>query len=74
MPYSTGNLFDRALSTSTTHVLTRAKAYAALLGAVLTAVLGTVPPHTQLWTVLTLVSAVLTSVATYVVPNADADE
>lgn len=57
----------------TDHILTRAKAYAALVGAVLTAVLGTVPPHTQLWTVLTVASAILTAVATYAVPNAPVD-
>lgn len=58
----------------TDHFLTRAKAYAALLGSVLTAVLGTVPPHTRLWTALTLAAAVATGVATYAVPNAKAGD
>jgi uncharacterized membrane protein YuzA (DUF378 family) len=52
------------------HILARAKAYAALVGAVVTALLGTLPPHTQLWTVLTGVAAVATAVATYKIPNA----
>jgi hypothetical protein len=59
-----------AKDSATNHVLTRAKAYAALIGSMLTAVLGTVPPHTQLWTALTVASAVLTAVATYTIPNA----
>lgn len=47
-----------------------AKAYAALIGAVVTAVLGTVPPDTGIWQVLTVVAAVCTAVATYAIPNA----
>lgn len=53
----------------TDHFLTRAKAYAALILAIVTAFLGTVPPHTQLWTILTFVAAVLTGVSTYSVGN-----
>lgn len=49
--------------------LTAAKAYAALVGAVVTALLGTVPPHTTLWTVLTFAAAVCTAVATFSIPN-----
>ena len=52
------------------HILAAAKAYCALVGSVVTAILGTVPPHTQLWTILTVAAAVLTAVATYAVPNA----
>lgn len=52
--------------------LVAAKAYCALIGAIITAVLGTVPPSTTVWTVLTIVSAVLTAVVTYQVPNAEA--
>lgn len=50
-------------------VLTTAKAWAALVGSVVTAVLGTVPPHTTVWTVLTVVAAVATALTTYAVPN-----
>ena len=57
----------------TDHILARAKAYAALVGAIVTAILGTVPPHTTAWTVLTAVAAIATAVATYVVPNAPSD-
>lgn len=53
----------------TDHILATAKAYAALIGAIITAILGTVPPHTAAWTILTVVAAVLTALATYVVPN-----
>lgn len=53
----------------TDHILASAKAYAALVGAIVTAILGTVPPHTTTWTVLTIVAAVATAVATYAVPN-----
>lgn len=53
----------------TEHILASAKAYAALAGAIITAILGTVPPHTTAWTVLTLAAAITTAVATYAVPN-----
>jgi len=53
----------------TDHILASLKAYCALVGAVVTAILGTVPPHTTAWTILTVVAAVATAVATYVVPN-----
>ena len=49
--------------------VTAAKAIVALVGSVVTALLGTVPPHTTLWTVLTFVAAVCTMVGTYAVPN-----
>ena len=53
-------------------ILATAKMWAALVGAVLTAVLGTVPPHTEVWTILTAVAAICTAVVTYAVPNAPA--
>jgi hypothetical protein len=53
------------------HVLANAKAYAALLGSVLTALLGTIPPQTQAWHILTAVSAVCTAVAVWRIPNAE---
>lgn len=49
--------------------MTAAKAYAALIGAVVTALLGTIPPDNKVWQVLTFVSAVCTAVATFAVPN-----
>lgn len=49
------------------HVLRTAKAYAALVGAVLTAVSGTM--EAPQW--MTIVVAVCTAVATYTVPNFD---
>lgn len=52
--------------------LKSAKAYAALIGAIVTALLGTVPPETTFWQMLTFVAAVCTAVATYSVRNADA--
>lgn len=53
------------------HLLDNAKAYAALVGSIITAVLGTVPPHTTLFIVLTALSAVATAVATWRIPNAE---
>ena len=49
-----------------------AKAWIALIGAVVTALLGTVPPDTTVWQVLTYASAVLTALVTFAVPNAPA--
>lgn len=51
--------------------LPAAKSWAALVGAVVTALLGAVAPDTQLFQVLTAVAAVATAVAVYRVPNAD---
>ena len=53
----------------TDHFLTRAKAYAALIGSVLTALAATLPddPTTQRW--LGIAVAILTAVATFAVPN-----
>jgi disulfide bond formation protein DsbB len=47
------------------------KAYAALVGAVATALLGLYAADTQLGRILTVVAAVATAVATYAVPNLD---
>lgn len=51
------------------HILTRAKAYAALVGSVLTVLATTLPsdPATQKW--LGVALALCTAVATYAVPN-----
>jgi hypothetical protein len=46
-----------------------AKAWVALIGAIVTALLGTVGPDTALFDVLTAVAAVCTAIVTYVVPN-----
>jgi hypothetical protein len=50
-------------------ILDKAKAYAAFIGAIVTAVLGTQAPGSTLFTVLTIVSVVATAIATYQVPN-----
>ncbi len=52
--------------------LTAAKAWAALVGAVVSAVLATQAPGSVVYTVLTIVSVVATALATFRVPNADA--
>lgn len=57
-----------------TNVLTAAKAYAALVGAVLTALVGTLTPDDPAYRVLTIVLAVVTAVAVYQTPNANAEE
>jgi hypothetical protein len=49
------------------HILANAKAYAALVGSVLTAVLASAP-HVPTW--LGIVAAVCTAVTTWTVPNA----
>lgn len=51
------------------HFLTNAKAYAALIGSVVSALLATAAPGSTLFTVLTVASVVLTAVATWGVPN-----
>lgn len=55
-------------------ILPAAKSWAALLGAIVTALLGTVGPDDTLGQVLTALAAVLTAVAVYRVPNADAPD
>lgn len=56
----------------TEKILTTAKAWVALIGAVVTALLATVGPDDDLFTWLTYAAAVCTAIATYVVPNATA--
>lgn len=53
----------------TDHILTRAKAYAALVGTIVTVLLGAVPVDGKLHDVLVLVAALATAVATYAIPN-----
>lgn len=55
-----------------THIITNAKAYAALIGSSIAAVLALVPPHTQLWTGLSIVAVICTSIATWRIPNPSA--
>jgi len=52
-----------------TKMLVTAKAWVALLGAVVTALLGTVGPDTQLFDWLTGIAAVCTAILVYTVPN-----
>jgi hypothetical protein len=54
-----------------THFLIAAKAYVALIGAVVTALLAVYGPDTKVGQVLTIISVVATAVGTYAVPNAD---
>ncbi len=50
--------------------MSAAKAIVAVIGAAVTAALGIVPPSTTVWQVLTVISAALTAVGVYLVPNA----
>lgn len=50
-------------------ILSKAKAIAALVGAVVTAVLGVVPSEEYRW--LVIVGVVATAIATYQIPNVD---
>jgi hypothetical protein len=52
-----------------TAFLAAAKAWAALVGAIATALVGTFTPDDPGYRVLTVVIAVATAVATYVIPN-----
>lgn len=54
--------------------LESAKAIASLVGAIVTALLGTQAPGSTTFTILTIVAAVATAVATYQVPNAEPTE
>lgn len=45
------------------------KAIVALVGGVFTAVLGTVPPNTTVWDVLTVIVGLLTAAGVYLAPN-----
>ena len=51
------------------HFLTRAKAYAALVGAIVTLVLGSVPADSKVHAILVTVGVVATAVATVSIPN-----
>lgn len=53
----------------TTKIMATAKAWTALIGAVVTVLLATLPPDDTLWTVLSYVAALCTAVAVYRVPN-----
>lgn len=52
-----------------TNALVTAKAYVALVGAVVTALLGTVTPDKDVYEWLTYAAAVCTAIATYAIPN-----
>jgi len=54
------------------HIKSTAKAYTALLGSILTALLGVYGPETTVGQVLTVALAVVTAVATWAVPNTTA--
>lgn len=51
------------------HFLTRAKAYAALLGSILTVIGSTLPPDPEVQKWLGLGLALCTAVATFTIPN-----
>lgn len=53
----------------TDHILTRAKAYAALVGTIVTVLLGALPVDGKPHQALVVVAAIATAVATYAVPN-----
>lgn len=53
------------------HVLTNAKAYASLVGAIATALLGVYAADTEVGKWLTIVSVIATAFVTWRVPNAD---
>jgi hypothetical protein len=53
----------------TDHILEQAKAYAALVGTIVTVLLGAVPVDSQYHALLVTVGAIATAVATYAVPN-----
>lgn len=46
-----------------------AKAIVGIVGAGCTAALGLIPPDSTLWTVLTVVAAMVTAAGVYLVPN-----
>lgn len=52
-------------------ILPAAKAWAALVGAILTAIVGTLTPDDAGYRVLTVVLAVATALAVYRTPNAE---
>lgn len=46
-----------------------AKAIIAIIGAGVTAALGLIPPNTNVWQILTVVSALVTAAGVYLIPN-----
>lgn len=56
-----------------TTILATAKAWAALVGAIITALVGTLTPEDPGYRVLTIVLAVVTAIATYRIPNRPAE-
>ncbi len=46
-----------------------AKAIVAIVGAAVTAALGIFPPNSSVWSALQIVSAALTAIGVYLVPN-----
>lgn len=50
--------------------MSTAKALVAIAGSTVTAALGLIPPHSTVWTILTILSAALTAAGVYLVPNA----
>lgn len=57
----------------TEKILTTAKAWAAFVGAILTALVGTLTPDDTGYRILTIVLAVVTAVAVYGIPNRDVE-
>lgn len=51
-----------------------AKSYAALIGAIATALLGVYTADTEVGKILTVVSVIATAVVTWAVPNTPADD
>lgn len=51
------------------HIAPYAKAVIAIIGAGLTAALGLIAPDTDLFTVLTILSAMVTAAGVYAIPN-----
>ena len=54
------------------HLLANAKAYAALVGSIVTALLAVYGPETQVGRVLTVVAVIATAIGTWAVPNTPA--
>lgn len=55
-------------------IQTTAKAWAAAIGSLVTALLALAAPDTRLFTYLTIASAICTAVGTWAIPNAPAVE
>lgn len=53
----------------TDHILTRAKAYAALVGLIVTYLLGQIPADSKVHAALVVIGGLATVVSTYTVPN-----